>query len=148
MKTIRCCAAPVICAVLFLVSIHGFVWADSPAQNAPELQKISGQVLDPSGAPLARTMVEVRDGEGKLVAVTQTNSRGEYSLELARGEYSLTATLAGFAPIREKPLKVPAESTVPLTLQVSSPLYQVVVTATQTETPLAQVGSSVTVIPG
>jgi outer membrane cobalamin receptor len=138
-------------AVLFVISIIGFAFPqpNPPAQNSSDHQRISGVIVDPSGAPLPRTLVEIRDMQGKLVAVTQTNSRGEYSLELARGKYSLTATLAGFAPLKDKALEIPgAESPVQLTLQVSSPQEQVVVTATQTETPLAQVGSSVSVISG
>ena len=130
-------------AVLFPISVA------VSAQNSSDYQRISGSIVDPSGAPLPRTLVQVRDVQGKVVAATQTNSRGEYSLELARGEYSLTATLAGFEPLKDKALEVPGtESPVQLTLQISSPQYHVIVTATQTETPMTQVGSSVSVISG
>jgi vitamin B12 transporter len=143
MRNVTRLAVPTVIAVLVLISTA------VSAQNSSEYQKISGSIVDPSGAPLSRTVVEVRDIEGKVVAATQTNSRGEYSLELARGKYTLTATLAGFEPLKDKALQVPGtESPVQLTLQISSPQYHVVVTATQTETPMTQVGSSVSVISG
>jgi vitamin B12 transporter len=61
----------------------------------------------------------------------------------------VTATMAGFAPIASQPLEVAASnSQVDFTLQIASPKETVVVTATKTETPLAQLGSSVSVITG
>jgi outer membrane cobalamin receptor len=105
--------------------------------------------MDPSGAPLPRALVEVRDGQGKLVAATQTNGRGEYSLDLPNGKYTLSAALSGFASINDRIVEVPYETApINIILQISSPQEQVVVTATRTETPLAQVGSSTTLISG
>jgi vitamin B12 transporter len=151
MRNATRCAVQIVVAVLFLISaaVSAFPWANPPVQNSSDYQRISGLIVDPSGAPLPRTVVEIRDVQGKVVSATQTNGRGEFSLELAPGKFTMTATLAGFAPLKDKALEIPGtESPVKLTLQISSPQEQVVVTATQTETPLAQVGSSVTVISG
>jgi vitamin B12 transporter len=125
------------------------LWANSPTEESSARQTISGRVLDPSGAPLPQTLLQVRNAQGKLVAATRTNGRGEYSLNLPQGKYSVGATQAGFAPMTDRPLEVPSSTApVDLTLQIASPRDLVVVTATQTETPLAQLGSSVSVITG
>ena len=132
------------CALVIAVLL-----AISPAIVAQETARVSGSVCDQKGAPLPRTQVEVRDMDGRVVASALTNVRGEFSLDLARGRYLLTATLAGMAPLRDLPIRV-GEETAPLklTLEVPPLEQQIVVTATKTETPLAQVGSDVTVISG
>jgi outer membrane cobalamin receptor len=113
------------------------------------LQRVLGRVTDQSGAALPRVTVQVRDKSGNLVADTLTSSRGELALDLNEGEYLVTATLAGFAPLQNQSLEVTA-STPPFTLvlQVPAVEQQIVVTATATEAPLSQVGSSITVIKG
>ncbi len=109
--------------------------------------RVTGTVSDQSGAVLPRAAVDVHDNSGKIVARVQTNSRGEFVLELNPGSYLVTAALAGFVPLRDQPLEV-TSSTPPVNLQLRIPdvEQQVVVTATATETPLSQVGSTTTVI--
>jgi vitamin B12 transporter len=140
----------VTAASVFFVTILSAQLRAHPTGNAPaEAQKISGTIVDPSGAPLPQTLVEIRDNQGKLVADTRTNGRGEFSLVLPEGEYRLSATMAGFAAVKDRIVQVPSETApLELTLQISSPQEQVVVTATRTETPLSQIGSSTTVISG
>ncbi len=114
-----------------------------------ETVRITGNVRDQSGASLPRTLVQVRDSEGKLAAATQTNRRGDFSLDLKPGNYTVSATLAGFAPKKDHPLEVTdAPSHLELVLEIPSLQQEIIVTATKTETPLSQVGSSVTVVSG
>ena len=136
-----------------LAAVLGLAAGQLPAQNltpaTAELKAISGRVTDQSGSPLPRVLVEIRNESGRLVASTQTNGRGEFSLELAEGTYSLSTRLGGFAPVDNRRLEVtPYGTPLQLTLEVSPPNEQVVVTATRTETPMSQVGNSVTVISG
>jgi vitamin B12 transporter len=123
--------------------------AQDGTPGSKEPKKISGRVADRSGAPLPRVLVDVRDEPGRIVASTQTNGRGEFSLELAEGIYILSVKLGGFAPLDSRRFEVtPYTAPLQLTLEVSSLREQIVVTATQTETPMSQVGNSVTVISG
>jgi outer membrane cobalamin receptor len=111
--------------------------------------RVTGKVVDQSGAALPRVTVQIRDKSGKLVADAQTNSRGELALDLSEGDYLVTATLAGFAPLRNQTLVVtPSTPPFSLVLQVPAVEQQIVVTATATEAPLSQVGSSTTVLKG
>jgi outer membrane cobalamin receptor len=106
-------------------------------------------VVDPSGAPLPRARIEVRDARGGIVATALTNSRGEYALQLPPGKYNLSAAMAGFVPIADRIVEVPLDaSPIRLTLEIPSPRELVVVTATRTETPMSQIGNSATVLSG
>ncbi len=105
--------------------------------------------MDPTGAPLPRVLVEIRDDQGKTVASTQTNGRGQFTFDLMTGKYTLSATLAGFATLKDHGLYVPGtDSPIKLTLEIAPLQEQILVTATRTETPVAQIGSSVSVITG
>jgi vitamin B12 transporter len=149
MKFSRIIASPIVFIFLFLISIFpgNDLWSQPSTDEAAARQTITGRVLDPSGVPLPQTLLEVHNSQGRIIAATRTNGRGEYSLALPQGKYSVTATLAGFAPIADRPMEVAAkDSSVDLTLQIASLRELVVVTATQTETPLAQLGSSVSII--
>jgi vitamin B12 transporter len=144
-------ARPIVCIYFFLIAISSghALWSQPSADDTAAHRTITGRVLDPSGAPLPQTLLKVLNKQGTMMAATRTNGRGEYSLNLPQGKYSVTATLAGFAPITDRPLEVASSnSQVDFTLQIASPKDFVVVTATQTETPLAQLGSSVSVISG
>jgi vitamin B12 transporter len=151
MKFSKIVACPIVSILFcFIIAIAGnHLWANPPAEASSIHQTISGRVLDPSNAPLPQVLLEVHNDQGKIIAATRTNGRGDYSFSLPQGKYSVTATLAGFAPITNRPLDVASSnSQADFTLQIASPKDIIVVTATQTETPLAQLGSSVSVITG
>ncbi len=133
-----------ILATFFLVNS---LWSNPALQGGNDLCRISGEILDQSGAPLPRVFVEIRNNQGEVVFSTQTNSRGEFFLKLLSGRYFLTAELAGFAPLQNRPLEANS-ATLPLklTLEIRSIKEQVMVTATKTDTPLSQIGSSVTLL--
>src|SRR5438876_11856759 len=50
----------------------------SAIRNPKSTQKITGRVEDETGAVLPRALVEIRDREGKVLAKTHTNGRGEF----------------------------------------------------------------------
>lgn len=121
-----------------------------PSQEAEKgLRTITGVVTDPSGAVLPRVELKVRDADGRLVMSYFTNARGEFDLHLAEGSYTVVASLAGFAPLLDYHLAVSRDNPpLALTLELPSIGNQIVVTANRVETPLPQVGSSVTAISG
>ena len=111
--------------------------------------RVHGTVVDQSGAALPRASVELRNAAGEVVASIQTNGRGEFALDLREGAYTVSATLPGFVPLLDETLQVSTTTpAVALTLRIPAVEEQIVVTATRTETPLAQEGSSATVITG
>jgi outer membrane receptor protein involved in Fe transport len=133
---------------LWIAFLPYLLWSSPSVQSPADTQRVSGEIVDTSGAPLPRASVEIRDDQGRLIAATQTNSRGQYALDLPR-KYTLSVILAGFASVKDRIVEVPGETSLqPLTLQISPHQEKVVVTATRTETPLSLVGSSVTTISG
>jgi vitamin B12 transporter len=137
--------------LLFLLGAALFAGGMSYPQSAGEAKRtrVTGAVLDQSGAPLPRVLVEVRDSADRIVTAVLSNGRGEFLLDLESGDYEVSAILSGFAPVTDQPLKV-TDTVLPLKLVLKIPaLHQeIVVTATKTRTPLSQVGSSVSVVSG
>src|SRR5262249_58896335 len=64
---------------------------------------IEGQVTDQSGAPLPGVTVELASAklQGAKTAVTVADGRYRF-LSLTPGEYTVTATLAGFGKVQKK----------------------------------------------
>jgi len=125
------------------------LWAQTGRDADHAVRTVTGVVVDRTGAPLPQVVVEIADREGQRITTTLTNSRGEFALELPEGSYRVNAVLAGFAPLKELPLKVtPANPPLRLTLEVSGAEQHIIVTATRTDVPLSQIGSSVTVVSG
>ena len=87
-------------------------------------------VLDATGLPLVGAAVTLRGAVGKD---TQTNAEGQFDFQgLAEGNYELSASVHGFAPVRQTiQLMARQRSTVSLTLAVAL-LKQTVVTAEKT----------------
>jgi outer membrane cobalamin receptor len=113
------------------------------------VRHIAGLVVDQSGAAVPRVLIEVHSQSGRTEASALTDGQGKFVLNLPDGNYTLDATASGLAPLRHQTLDVGA-FTPPLRLMLEIPSIadKVVVTATRTEAPLAQVGSSTTVIQG
>ena len=131
-------------AEVFVPCVGGFT---SASQNSVEIRTISGRVEDSSGALLPRALIQVHSVQGEVVATTYTNNRGEFSLDLPEGKYIISTSFAGFASIHDRILEVSASNLpVNLRLEISSFGEQIVVTATKTETPLAQIGNSTSVV--
>jgi vitamin B12 transporter len=131
-----------IVAVAVAAAMCGVIYAQ-------DLRTISGTVLDPSGRPIPRAVVELLNQRGDAVISAVTNPRGEFAVHLPAGYYRITAALAGFAPLKDRPADATtADLRLDLQLDISPIEEQIVVTATNTETVLPQVGSATTIIPG
>ncbi len=107
---------------------------------------LTGTVLDPNGAPLPRATVRLLEPGGHLAAETLTDVQGRFRFAgLAPGTYTLEVELTGFVRTTRS---VRSGEALELQLEVSPVRESVVVTATRTEAPTSQVGSSVTVLSG
>jgi outer membrane cobalamin receptor len=127
-----------------------FLSAPSLSQSQEGVvRQITGTVVDQSGAAVPRVLIEVRTQSGQIRASLLTDNQGEFAFDLPDGDYRLDATASGLAPVRKQLLQVgPDTRLVLLTLEIPALQERIVVTATRTEAPLAQVGSSTTVIRG
>jgi vitamin B12 transporter len=110
---------------------------------------MSGTVVDQSGAPVPRVLIEIRKSKGPAVASSLTDPRGRFAFDLADGSYTLRAAATGLAPIEHLAFDVgPITSPINLTMAIAVINQSIVVTATRTEAPMTQVGSNTTVIRG
>ncbi len=135
--------------VIMAVGVNSASACSTNVGAASETRRVRGKVEDETGAVLPRVAVSIRDRNGKLVAATHTNGRGEFAVELPEGPYAVDAELAGFVPLTGQLLEV-TSSAQPLRLAMQIPAIeqQIIITATKTEAPLSQIGNSVTVITG
>ncbi len=133
---------------VLLAVIHAMAQGGGTPPGSTQI--IRGSAADPRGVPLPQVHVEVRDTRGNLVTSAVSDDQGEFTLELHPGRYVASATLPALAPLRGHVFEVGPDPAprLDLVLQVPSIEQQIVVTANRTEAPLAQIGSSVTVIPG
>lgn len=105
---------------------------------------ITGTVLDPNGDPVPRAAVRLLAADGTEVVRTRTNTQGRFRFDdLTATAYTLAAELVGFEPATRN---VTPGSEVEVTLELAPVREQVVVTATRTQAPSAQVGASTSVI--
>jgi hypothetical protein len=70
----------------------------------PEIgQGVSGQVMDDSGRPIARALVQPRSLDANSPAIPEiavfSDANGQYAWRLSPGRYELTVTMDGFQPI-------------------------------------------------
>lgn len=121
--------------------------------------KFDGRVVDRNEAAVPGARVTAMRAGTSIRTSTQTDAEGEFSLELPRGEYTLTIAADGFAPLfRTIDLSTSAPAGGVIVLEVSPVSAEVTVsddafyaagesrTATKTFTPLRDVPQAVTVI--
>ena len=98
--------------------------AAASAHAAPQsLGKLSGAVVDPAGVPQmgATVLVLAEDQASAAAAQLLTNQRGLFNTEhLLPGYYSVRVTLAGFLPAVERHIKVTANLTTLLKIEMDS----------------------------
>jgi vitamin B12 transporter len=101
---------------------------------------VSGTVTDQSGQPLPRVFVRILDSSDHEVGATFADEGGRFRAQ-APERCSIDASLTGFEPAR-----VDCNGAAPLRVVLTvTPIQEtVVVSATRTEAPAAQVGASVT----
>jgi catecholate siderophore receptor len=129
------------------------------AQTAAPLP-VSGQVTDPSGAPIAGASVTVASNGQPIGGPAATDSRGAFLLTLPPGKYSVTVAASGFDEIT-RAISVPGSAphqldfaltlagvreTVAVTAAPTEPV-STIRSATKTTTPLLNVPQSVAIVP-
>jgi vitamin B12 transporter len=115
---------------------------------AAEDGSLRGTVTDPLGAVVVSAAVELLDG-ATVVEKTTTDSTGNYSFPLQKSaRYQVRADAPTFQATTSQPVFVSAggKAQVDITLATQTMTDQVIVTATGTPTPEAQVGSAVSVL--
>jgi outer membrane receptor protein involved in Fe transport len=111
--------------------------------------QIQGQVLDPSGAGIAKALVRVADQRTGTEAKTETNNNGEYTVRgLAPGLYIHYVEASGFSTATSDAITLnPAQNAVlNFTLKVGGSSTEVVVTAEKREERLQDVPVPVTAL--
>src|ERR1700757_4849657 len=94
-------------------------FSDAAAQNAGS-RRISGTVLDPSGAPIAGAEVILLSGDGKELSRTAADKEGSFQFEkLPTGIYKIEAQAPGF---RDTILEAKLGSRAPSPLRVVLPI--------------------------
>src|SRR5438093_906529 len=125
-----------VVAVLFAFLISAWGWAQAPGS-------VSGIVLEPSHARLARAVVRLFSAEGVEIGRMLTDQQGRFSFQQAcETGCFVEVQLSGF---QSKKLRTPLKQQ-EVELSLAPVRENVVVTASRTETPTSQVGSTVTTI--
>src|ERR1700719_1516556 len=109
---------------------------------------LRGRVLDPLGAAVANADVTLMR-DAKPVSATHTNAEGLFEFAVSDSDrYTVRVEASGFEKQESSAIFVRAGSTVSLEvlLQIGSISQKIVVSATGSETPDAQVGGFVSVI--
>ena len=124
---------------VFLFSlIAGSVWAQ-------QLEKVSGIVVDSSHARLPRATVRMLANDGSELAHALTDQQGRFELpNRCRAACFLQIELAGFETAK---IPIPLDKQ-EILLALAPVRENIVVTATRTETPTSQVGTTTTTIEG
>ena len=124
----------------------GALSAANPA-DAQSTGAVTGVVADATGAPLVGATIALR---GPVERTGRTDSAGRFDIpDLPYGDYTLTATAAGFAPAHRR-IRVPSSETTDITLTLAVLLQEhTVVTATKSgERDVQTVPMAVSVLPG
>jgi outer membrane receptor protein involved in Fe transport len=77
---------------------------------------IGGNVHAPSGSPIAHAQVIV---EGVRHAQTTTDAKGDFSIEVPPGRYTITAIAGGYRPVQAETGEVAADARVDIVLEPS-----------------------------
>ena len=129
----RSCVRSFACALALLLACL------TPAAAA---EPVTGTVVDPSGRALSRVLVTLVDSSGRTIDSTYTYPDGTFRLgTVAPSGCRVQAALAGF-----QAASAACGQDVRIALALAPITEAVVVSATRTEAPLAQLASSATVI--
>lgn len=107
---------------------------------------ITGRVKDPDGRPVNNARVVV-NSPLELVSTVQTDSSGEFRIDLAPGRYELRVVVDGFrSDTLDIALTADERRDVTFDLQISAIAESVIVSASHVERPLSRTSDSVTVL--
>jgi vitamin B12 transporter len=121
------------------ILLFGFLSSAAAASGAP----VTGTVNDPSGRALQRVLVTLLDSSGRPIDKTFTYPDGTFRFEAdTTAGCRVQASAAGF---QTATVDCGSGKDLRIGLTVASVQEAVVVTATRTEAPLAQLATSVTV---
>ena len=123
--------------------VHSLAFLTFVAAASAASERVDGVVVDTLAQPIPRALVRITDDTGREVAITFTDWRGAFRLEMpAAGGCFIEASLTGFAPTRTT---CGSGGSLRIVLAVA-PLEEIlVVSATRGEAPIGQVAASVTV---
>src|SRR6476661_5837891 len=100
------------------------------ASDETAFSNVSGKVTDPNGAVIAGARVEAVRVGTSIKTVAMTNDDGEFTLQVARGEYTINVTAGGFARHSASvSLRAADEQIQPIVLSVGSAEATVTVNA-------------------
>lgn len=133
--------------LLSLVVLPLVVLLSSVSNAASPGERVKGTVVDPSGAAVADARVVLRDQPGRVAYETRTDSEGRFEFaNVAANRYVLTAEAEGFAQLERVVVDPGSTSDLVVRLNVAAISDHTVVTATRTDTPIAELGGSVSVL--
>jgi len=143
----------------FPASLSAAPSAANAAQSPQPESKVYGAVLDTSGAPIVGAVVSAASDNPRVGPTTTTNERGEFSLGMPPGRYTLTVVAPGFVDGSQSltlavggarlPPFVLAIATLRETVTVSAPTGDraaATSSATKTLTPLRDIPQAITVV--
>ncbi len=134
-----------VCLVLFC-----FLWMSLQIFLIAQTGFIEGQIKDPSGAVIRGARISCIDALGTTTA-RWSDDQGRFRFEVSPGiSYQLLVSQPGFASgtVSVSPSKPAETRSFEIHLQLSARTDSVLVSASLIDQPVAQVGSSVTVITG
>ncbi|HMD44317.1 MAG TPA: TonB-dependent receptor [Candidatus Acidoferrum sp.] len=119
--------SPLLCVGLFFASVVSVFFGAGPASaqanSKPSAGNISGQVRDAAGTPQLGATVEVLSETAGLNITEHflTNTQGVFQGDkLAPGLYTVRVTLAGFLPSLEKHVRISANLTTMVRIELES----------------------------
>jgi vitamin B12 transporter len=110
--------------------------------------ELCGKIVDPLGAPISGAKIVLLQSD-KEIARALSDTQGSFTLSIpASGHYIPQVEAAGFATQTLDPIFLSSgkSENITVALRIGPLPQQIVVSATGTPTPLAQVGSSVTLL--
>jgi len=130
-----------LCTFCFLLCASAFALSQTSGN-------LCGKVLDQLGSPVGNAKVILLQND-QVAVQTTSDDKGFFVLNVpANGRYSPRVEAIGFETQTLSPvdLKAGKSESLTISLRIGSLVQQVVVSATGTPTPIAQVGASVTLI--
>lgn len=130
-----------------LIALSLAVLFSSVSNAASPGERIKGTVVDPSGAAVADARVVLRDKPGRAAHVSRTDSEGRFEFaNVAASQYVLTAEAEGFTQVERLVVGPGSTDDIIVRLAVAAISDHTVVTATRTDTPIAELAGSVSVL--
>lgn len=108
----------------------------------PDPGEVSGVVVDTSGRPVPRAVVQILASDGAAATTIFTDADGSFRVAAAPDGCRVHASLIGFLPASAG---CRTDAAITLTLAVAPVAETIIVSATRTEAPSGQVAAAVTV---